>query len=115
MTTNYTHILNAHIDQIPGFDYPANMVELDNGDVVPAFAIWWDGEPFDEEEPDEEPTCFIDGQPVSEGEFLSHIRETLRKLRDQYGTDSEEFREEWSFYSDVHKDIYGVRPHSFPW
>lgn len=28
MTTNFTHILNENLDQLPGYDYPANLFDV---------------------------------------------------------------------------------------
>lgn len=57
-------------------------------------------------------------------EYLKHIQEEqeeLKTLRDtrkrigqiikEKGYDNEEFRDLYGFYSDYHKDVFGVRPH----
>ena len=44
-----------------------------------------------------------------------HYLQNLRKImRDAYEQgDNEKFDSLWSFYSDIYKDIYNVRPHRF--
>ena len=34
MTTNFTAILNANLDMLDGYDYPSDIYELANGDLV---------------------------------------------------------------------------------
>ena len=115
MTTNYTRILNDNLDMISGYDYPADMIEMDNGDLLThdEYISYIYGDRWDEEEPDDEPTNFIDGKPVSDAEFLAHIRATLVRIAEEQGEDSDEFRDEYSFSSDVYKDIHGIRPHGY--
>ena len=34
MSTNYNHILNENLDMLPGYDFPSDMIELDDGSVL---------------------------------------------------------------------------------
>ena len=110
MTTNITHILNQNLDQFPGFDFPADMVELEDGSIVTLDEACGWHEP-DEDEPEDECTCFLpDGTPVSDSEFLAYLEQKLGEIAETEGRDSEEYRGLASFYSDVYKDINGFRP-----
>lgn len=108
MTTNFTHIINENADMFEEFD-----IRIEE-ELKMEYARQCAMESRYDEEEDEEFTCFIDGKPVSDGEFLAHLRAKLRELAEKHGEDSDEFRDEWSFYSDVYKDIHGMRPHWLP-
>ena len=43
--------------------------------------------------------------------YLQNLRKIMRNAYEQ--GDNEKFNSLWSFYSDIYKDIYNVRPHCF--
>ena len=50
-------------------------------------------------------------QEIEDMHYLQNLRKIMRDAYKQ--GDNEKFDSLWSFYSDIYKDIYNVRPHRF--
>lgn len=108
MTTNFTAIINANLDMFDETECFEEEYEYSNG-------IGWeeteDGIEYDE---DYEETYYRlpNGTVVSEVEFLDYLRKEMATIVERCGVyGADEYAELASFYSDVHKDIYGFRPY----
>ena len=107
MTTNYTAIINDNLDMFDGFDYPSDMIEMDNGELLTH------DEFMARVYEDDNRAEFEDDGPTEEDYALLHrLEKAMQEIADRcgvYGYD--EYREVAAFYSDVYKDIFGMRPY----
>ena len=102
VSTNYTHLINENLDQFDEFDI-IESTEYSNG------LGWFETDNGIEYEDDWMPTD-EDWEWLHKSE--SRLHEIIERCG-QYGED--EWSEEWGFYSDLYKDIFGSRPRWFRW
>lgn len=103
MTTNYTHILNENLDMFSGYDYPADMVELADGSLVTWEEIWAD-DYYDD-------YYTYDYMNESLSDYLDELERQMAEIVERCGVyGAEEWAELAFIYSDVYKDLYGMRP-----
>ena len=100
MTTNYTHIINDNLDMMD-IDIP---VEMDKAREYSNGMGWNETEDGIEWE---------DDYPTAEDfAYLHSLEQRMADIVTRCGVyGAEEWGELASYYSDIHKDIFGYRPH----
>ena len=115
MTTNFNRILNDNLDMFDTAPVGSDEREYSNGMgwCETEDGIIWD-EDYDvvDDDDDDGMIHFIDGTVMPEWEYLKNLRNEMRSIAKEHGRDSKEFIDAYSYYSDVYKDIHGIRPHS---
>lgn len=108
MTTNFNHILNENLDMLPGYDFPSNFIELDDGTLVEESYLWFGWDDDDEWEYCEDDDAEIEANLEA---YLDELEQEMATIVERCGVyGAEEYAELASIYSDVYKDIYGIRP-----
>ena len=97
MTTNYTNILNSNLDM---FDTEEDTFEFSTG-------IGWDEADWDISEED-----WSDSERWESQDYLDKLEVEMDTIVERCGVyGAEEWAEVAAVFSDVYKDVYGVRPY----